>query len=289
MTMAEPQPAPTALPPEPARGPRRPRRWLVALTVAWGLVLAAGIVWSVRHGEASAREQTTIAQAQPVVDRALAHVAAAASGDGRAVVAVSGFDRVGECAVTVFRGGVRYQRSVRVLVPPGTEPALLQRVGAALPASYQVAVRTGPVPRLSADAGLFVQLTGSVVAPGQVAFVADTGDCRQEGDLPVAANQPPVPGSAEAQSVLTALRLAPAATTTQRLSCPDGGELSTVELLGPEGGYPGPLNLALRGFAGVEPSVATATVFAYRDGTVEVGARVANSRIVVTATTMCPG
>ena len=55
----------------------------------------------------------------PYVDDAVARVATAAIADGQAVVAISGFERVGECDVIVFRGGERYRRAVTALVAAG--------------------------------------------------------------------------------------------------------------------------------------------------------------------------
>ena len=62
------------------------------------------------HGEPSVREQTTIGNARPVVDRAIVDVVAAA-GAGP-VVAVSGFDRVRSCKITPVRSGVEFRRDV---------------------------------------------------------------------------------------------------------------------------------------------------------------------------------
>src|SRR5262245_12522739 len=118
-------------------GPKPARPWIVAVVVAWTALLAGGIVWAVRRGEPTAREQTTVAQARPVVDRAAAQLATAAGSDGLAVVAISGFERAGTCSVTVVRSGVRYHRVVTAVVQPGTELELLRRVAARLPASYR--------------------------------------------------------------------------------------------------------------------------------------------------------
>src|SRR5262249_27387658 len=129
------------------------------------------------------REETTVAQARPVVDVAAARVALAATQDGQSVVAISDFVRVGDCAISVFRPGERYKREITAVVTPGTGTAPLRRVAPRLPASYHALVRAGAAPRLSADAGFWVFLTATVVSPGEVRFVADTGSCRARGDL----------------------------------------------------------------------------------------------------------
>ena len=259
---------------------------MVAATLAWGLVLAGGVVWSVYQGKPTAREQTTVAQAKPTVDRAVAEVVSAAAGAGRAVVAISGFDRVGECPVTVLRSGARYQRTVTAYVPVGSERALLSRVALRLPASYGVTERRGSAPGLVGDVGLFTQLTGAVRGPGEVRFVIDTGSCRPEGD--VAADEP-APASASrvpVQSVLTTLGVTAARWRTYRVSCANGAPLSTVEAETEAGTAPGRLDDALDATI-VAPVLATADVLAYRKASVDVAVRTVGGRLLVTATTLC--
>src|SRR5262245_13500758 len=99
----------------------------------WSVLLGGFGLWGVLHSQATDREQTTVAQALPTVDRAAATVASASTVDGQAVVAVSDLTSVGPCKVTAFRSGARYQRVVTVLVQPGTEEALIRRVAARLP------------------------------------------------------------------------------------------------------------------------------------------------------------
>jgi hypothetical protein len=292
---------------EPGRPPagRSSQRWIAIFTIVWGLVLLGGIVWSAFRGEATVREQTTVAQALPVVDRAAAELAAAATADGLAVVAVSDFGRSGECSVTVLRDGVQYRRTVTALVAPGTEQVLLERVGARLPAAYRASVRTGAAPRLVADAGFYVGVTGTVVAPGQIRFDFDTGRCRAEGDLPETR-----PGSAEKPSIGRAGRLATAAEvllgqvgvaaqrwSTREIACP-AGTLTTVEAVGAEGALPPSLLAQEEAVAGaldafLKPArpgaliAATSELLAYQATDVGVGARAVNSRLVVTATSSC--
>jgi hypothetical protein len=269
-----------------ARYRSRPRRWIVVLVVGWAVLLAGAGVWGVVRGEATAREQTTVAETRPVVDRLMAEVASAASADGLAVVSVSAFERVDTCSVTVFRDGAHYRRTVTALVAPGTEQALLDRVAARLPAAYGATVRPGAVPRLYADGGFFVAVTGTVGEPGRVAFVADTGQCRTVGDVSSAASRPGTPGG-PGQRVLERLRAKEAQWTVHEVLCPGGGALTTVEAVVAAGTDPGSLDEALHGTVTRTPVVATAELFAYRDGDTGVAVRFDGPRAVVTATTPC--
>jgi hypothetical protein len=277
----------------PGGGPRpevpvtlRPRRTIAIFSVVWGVVLAVGALWAIGNGRPTAREQTTVADAQPAVDAAVARIATAAGGDGDAVVAISGFELVGDCRVTVVRPGVRYQRSVTVIVAPGTEDALLDRVAARLPASYQVSVRHDVTPRLAGDGGLYVRLTGGVVAAGLVRFVADTGDCRPPGTIKAT----DVDAMSVDQSKLIAafdrLRVPVRRWNGYRVGCPGGGSMTTIEAVGADGAPPGPLDQALRGLVGT-PAVATANLFGYADGGVGVAVRSVGGPVVATATTPC--
>jgi hypothetical protein len=166
--------------PPPPPNPRR-RRALIAVTVAWALLLTVTGIWYSFHGIPSAREQTTLARAEPVATEAIEDVLRAA---GTAVVpAVSGFEKVGDCDVTSARRGERYRRQLSLYTAPGSEPALLDRIAAGLPGRYRARAfhsPAGAVHRLTADAGYYVAVTGSVTVPGLVTVVADTG-CRTPG------------------------------------------------------------------------------------------------------------
>ena len=275
---------------------------MVGIAIVWGVLLAVGIGWALVRGGPTAREQTTVAQALPVVDQAVVRIANAATADGQAVAAISGFERVGECAVTVLRSGERYQRLVTVVVTPGTEAALIERVGARLPAEYQVKVTTvGTVTRMVADAGRWVRLTGSVGEKGQVRFVADTGACRPLGDLAAAVNQETAaaawPGNpaadpadadanrAEAVTALTRLRMTADRWHAYQAPCPGGGAMSTVEAIATAGVEPGALGEVLTGLG--TAVVVSPDVYAYASGPRQVAVRHDADHIVVTATTAC--
>jgi hypothetical protein len=189
------EPAPTAVsygpylvyvPPHPAPVNVRRRRALVVVAVVWGVLLAGTGVWYSFHGRATVREQSTIEAAGPTVDVAIQNVVRAA---GASVVpAISGYEKASDCSVTPIRSGVTYQRLAWLYTPVGSEPALLDRLAAGLPAGYHARAHHSPggaVHTLAADAGNFVAVTGSVALPGLVQVVADTG-CRPLGQAPAA-------------------------------------------------------------------------------------------------------
>lgn len=272
---------------------RRPRRWLVVVAVVWALILAGGAAWAIGHGRATAREQTTIEQARPAVDRAIADLAVAAAGDGRSVVAISGFERVAGCRITVFRQGARYERSLTVLVPVEEEAAVLDRVARALPARFDARVYGGPAPRLVADPGDYVAVAGRIQSPGEIRFVADTG-CRSEPGA-VAASDSPVAADAVAEQrtevLLTTLRAdASAETHTYRVPCPDGGFISTVEAHATLPATTAPLDVMLaptlpRDTAGSARAVSTPDLVYFRVGSVSVIARTVDDDLLIAATT----
>jgi hypothetical protein len=263
--------------------PPKPRRWLVVATAVWIAVLVGAIFVANADFEVTDREQTTVAAARPYVDDAVARVATAASQDGQAVVAISGFERSGSCDVTVFRSGQRYGRAVTVIVPPGTESALLERIAARLPAGYQTIVRTGSAPRLIADAGFYVLLTGSVSRPGEVRLYADTGDCRPPGDV----STTDLAGSGEGdraavQDVLTQLDVTGVSWTESAVACPDGGTTRTVTATA--GRFTGALDARLHA---PDPTVAGPRLYAYRSGDTGVSVRAHDESLLVSATTPC--
>ena len=177
-------PAPLAYPapPPPPGHSRRTRRVLLAVAAAWALLLAVGGIWYSFHGRATAREQTTIAAARPVVDTAIGNVARAAG--TFAVPAVFGYEKVADCKVTPIRAGARYARELWLFVSADGTGALLDRLAAGLPASYH-AKAFHAAHSLSGDAGDFVAIEAQVLTPGLVSVKADTG-CRPLGPPPAA-------------------------------------------------------------------------------------------------------
>ena len=115
-------------------GPGKLPLWLKIVTVVWIAALVIGGGWYALHGKPSVREQTTIGNARPVVDRAIVDVVAAAGGGP--VVAVSGFDRIKTCKITPVRSGAEFRRVVDLYTSPGTESAILHMIASGLPARY---------------------------------------------------------------------------------------------------------------------------------------------------------
>lgn len=275
------RPAQATVPARPASG----RRWLLVATLVWAAGVLGVAIWGADHGKPTAREQTTIAQALPVVDTAIAD-AVTAAGAADTVPAITGYTRLDTaCRVTGARSGSRYERAALIYTAPGTEPAVLDRIAAALPAGYRARVRhTGPVHTLTADAGEFVAVRGTVSAPGVVRIAADTG-CRPQ-DRPVAEGEPAsaTANRAPVEAVFATLGATPGDWRVHRLSCRGGGTLWTVEATGGPNSSPGALTAVLRQAPAV---VARSDLYAYRSGPVGVAVRTVDGALDVTATTGC--
>src|SRR5262245_48671531 len=279
------------MPPAPPEESRRVPLWLKIMSVVWAVALVVGAVWYSLHGRPTVREQTTIANARPAVDRAIVDMVGAA---GTApLVSVSGFERIGSCHITPIRPGAEYRRVVDFYTPRGTESTVLHGIASRLPHRYGAAATSGGArakPSLFADAGDYVSVEGSVPSPGVVEVSALTG-CRAEGDLAVAEPTPPA-GSAELTAigpVLDALAH-PAArvVTVASLACPSGGSLRSVAALLPPRSAPSSLATALAGVSPT-PAVATAGIYVFRSGSVDVVVR-ANAQthtVTVAATSRC--
>jgi hypothetical protein len=272
-----PATAPTATPGAPRR-----RRWLVVGSVAWAVLLAVLAGYAARRGEPTVRAQTSVAQALPTVDRAIAEVVTAAS-PGGAVAEITGYREVdASCTITAARAGARYERVVRLYVPAGREAPLLKEVAAKLPSDYDARVHG----ELTADAGNYVAVRGGVVGPGQVRIAADTG-CRPSTG-PVSEAQPPSPTAsrAPAEAALATLGVRDARWQTHRVACPRGGAVWTVQADGPAGSAPASLAAAL-GTASPDAVLNRPDLYAYRSGPAGVVARTHDGIVTVTATTGC--
>jgi hypothetical protein len=281
-------------PPPMKDSPWRLPRWLKIVTAAWIIVLVAGGGWYALHGQPSVREQTTIGNARPVVDRAIVDVVAASG--GAPVVAVSGFERVKSCKITPVRSGAEFRRVVDLYTSPGSESAILHTIASHLPARYKAqtgsAGSAGSAGKLTldADAGDYVAVDGTVPAPGVIRIEAATG-CRQNRGTTVA--QPsPAAGSADLTAlapVLGALgRPAASYVTVADLACPSGGALRSVQATLPPGSAPASLATTLRTLAAT-PAAASRTTYAFRSGAVDVVAvaNPASHAVTVTATSRC--
>ena len=245
--------------------------------------MVAAVIYSL-HGRPTVREQTSVGNARPVVDAAVADVVSAA-GPGP-VVAVSGFASVGSCRITAARSGASFGRTVDVYTAPGGEPALLRRIVAGLPARYHAKV-TGAATGLYADAGDYVALVGTVPAPGQVQVRALTG-CRDPAGSDV--SEPVTAAGSAAFGAVSAVfdRLALRAGVPRDvavLTCAGGGQLRAVQAAG--GSVASPLGSALAGLSS-NPVASGPTTYVYRTGDVDVVARRTPQGVTVTATTRCP-
>ncbi len=287
-----------------------PRSLFRIFTVAWIIVLVGGALWAIGRNDPTAREQTTVAQAAPVVDRATAAIAGAVVADRQGAASISGFDKVEQCRVTLVRPGVRFVRTVIGVVPSGGERALMDRVAARLPAAFNAVVtnrttfgdsatdaRTEPV--FTADAGFYVAITGRIADPGQVRFDVDTGVCRPAGDLPAASaaggpstvSGPEAPvglGSRPAdaaRAVATHLHAPVDAWRVHKIACAGGATLTTVEAQ--VGAEPSDLDTAMAGFRRTGVLVTEPRLYAQQDDDFDIVVRPADGHLLVTASTRC--
>ncbi|WP_328342548.1 hypothetical protein [Micromonospora sp. NBC_00421] len=309
----------------PPTGPSAPRRrlpWLLAVTVAWAVLLGVLTWWSARDDPPTVREQRTLTQAGPVVDRALGHLVAAV-GDDAWVLTGPEVER--GCRITPMSDGATLSRGLDVLVAEGGERALLERVADRLPADWRAGVRAGSSgPRLRADAGEFVAVEGRVTSGGRVRFTADTG-CRPIGagypqpPAPASPVVPPAPAAsaapaapaapsapsasaappasvapsgqaASADSMLDAAlralgRSAQSAPQSVSVPCPGGGTARTLAVSA--GAAPVALT-GLRPLAAGPPVVDLPEVYAYRSGPATVLADGTGAQVRLSASTGCP-
>ena len=267
--------------PAPARSRRR---WLLVATTAWA-VLLAGLTWtSARNDPPTVREQRSLDQAGPLVDRAVGELARAA---GAAGLLELGPARIASgCRVTPFADGARLRREVGVLAPTGDEQAVLAGIAERLPASWRAGVGRGlGGPELRADAGEFVAVEGRPTVDGRLRLIVDTG-CRPVGD-----GYPPTPATAagpETAALTAALRAldrpGDAAPELVTAPCPGGGLARTVR----SSVGPGPA-AALAPLAGNAPLLDQPPVYAYRAGDVTVLAEISPDATRLAATVGCPG
>ncbi|MGC5019878.1 hypothetical protein [Micromonospora sp. DT47] len=276
--------APPSGPPEPARQRSWPR-WLLAVTVAWALLLGALTWWSVRHDPPTVREQRSLSAADPVVDRAVGRLVVAI---GAGAWALTGATVERGCRVTPMADGAALTRGVEVFVPDGGERALLERVAGGLPGSWRAGVRPGADgPRLRADAGEFVAVEGRVVGGGRVRLTADTGCRPVDTEL---ATLLPGAGGETALAVDEASRALgrPLAGVAEPLSaaCPGGGRARTAAATAGSA----PMSLAaLKSLAAGAAVVDLPEVYAYRRGPVVVVADATGEQVRLTASTGCSG
>ncbi|MET8281258.1 hypothetical protein [Micromonospora sp. NPDC005174] len=252
----------------------------------WALLLA-GLTWlSVRNDPPTVREQRTLAEAVPVVERAVGELVRAA---GTAGLLELGPARVSAgCRVTPLADGARLRREVGVLAPAGTERTVLTAIADRLPATWRAGVGPGlDGPELRADAGEFVAVEGRPTGDGRLRLTVDTG-CRPPG-----AGYEPAPATAagpEAAALTAALtalnRPADGAPELVTAPCPDGTLARTARSAAGSG--PATAS-ALAPLAGGNPLLDNPPVYAYRAGDATVLAEFGPDAARVAATVGCPG
>ncbi|PWR12119.1 hypothetical protein DKT68_03910 [Micromonospora acroterricola] len=277
--------APSTGPAAPAPA-RRWRRWLLVATALWAVLLTV-LVWvSVRNDPPTVREQRSLDQAGPVVDRAVGELARAS---GAAGLLELGPARVESgCRVTPFADGATLRREVGVLAPAGTERAVLSAIADHLPASWRAGVGPGlDGPELRADAGEFVAVEGRPTGDGRVRLTVDSG-CR-----PVGSGYVPPPAAApgpEAAALTAALRALgrPADAPPELVTAPcPGGAVARTARSAAGSGPAGPVD-ALAPLAGGAPLLDDPPVYAYRAGPVTVLAELTPDAARLAATVGCP-
>ncbi|GGM70855.1 hypothetical protein ACFFX1_28630 [Dactylosporangium sucinum] len=260
------------------------RRWIIAGTAAWALVIGGLAYFSYRYDSPTARDQTTIAEALPTLDTALGSVYAALD-PASSVAVLSGYTRTDQsCRVTSAREGTRFERILMVYVKSSEEGPTIDRVKSALPASYKASVsHTLTTHTLSADAGNFVLLRGGMVAAGQLRFTADTGCRVQDAPVVEATPQSEKANRAPVQAVLDTLGKPASSWQTHRLTCPSGGTLWTVEAKAP-------VTDDTKARTTVPPSAVvldTEKLFAYRAGEAGASLRKDTDSLTITSTAGC--
>ncbi|MFF0368209.1 hypothetical protein [Micromonospora sp. NPDC005087] len=272
----------------PSTGPAAPapawrRRWLLVATAVWAVLLAVLAWTSVRDDAPTVREQRSLDQAGPVVDRAVGELARAS---GAAGLLELGPARVESgCRVTPLADGATLRREVGVLAAVGTERAVLSGIADRLPASWRAGVGPGlDGPELRADAGEFVAVEGRPTGDGRIRLTVDTG-CR-----PVGSGYAPPPATdagPEATALTAALRAlgqpADAAPELVTAPCP-GGVLARTARSAAAGSAGG-----LTPLAGGAPLLDNPPVYAYRAGPVTVLAELTPDAARLAATVGCPG
>jgi hypothetical protein len=197
------------------------RRWslVAAATAVAGVVLGAGAVLAWQHVRP---RLPPVAAATATLDGAIATVVTAV-GDG-AAVAITQLVPVAACEQTFLARGSRFTRTADLYTDPGSEPGVIDRVAAALPATDQTQhARLA----LNADLGAGVHLQVIPVGPGWLAATAET-DCRTNAGAQAMTTNLSAELSQPAARLLAELGTAPAAFHADTVACA-GGRITTID------------------------------------------------------------
>ncbi|MFI5832102.1 hypothetical protein ACIA5A_00290 [Micromonospora sp. NPDC051300] len=281
MSAVPPGYAPPSRPDQQPTGSRR-QRWLVVATVVWAVLLAGLTWWSVRNDPPTVKEQRSLDQAGPVVDRAIGELSAAIGTAGVPALLPDRLTR--DCRVTPLERGADLERGIEVATAGDDARAALRQVADRLPARWRAGVSTyDGEPLLRADAGDFVAVEGRPGGPGRVLLTAATG-CRPVG----AGYRPPAADAAGESAALARVlgRWGGATGSVQVLTapCPGGGTTRTARA---EAAAPADQRLAPAFGAGAAPVVDSLDRYA-REGDPAVLAERAGERVRVAVTTSCP-
>ncbi|GAB3144618.1 hypothetical protein GCM10027290_23300 [Micromonospora sonneratiae] len=276
---------------QPVPPPRRKwRPWLVVAAAGWAVLLLVITYVSARDDVPTVREQHDIAQASPVVERAIAALVAAAGPD---VVVELSTPRLEEgCELSLVWEGATLERDVTFRTRETDDRPLLSRIGLALPASYRATVRpaTGT---FRADAGEFVAIKGGVTDPGVVKLTASTG-CRPSSPDFAVDDQPltALPIDGEPARVLAALGVTDRDPVNRvTVPCSGNGSMHTARSVG-RGALSASLDATLRPLAGADAVVLAEQPdrYAYRSGPLSVVVEAVDGEIRVTTTSVdCTG
>lgn len=249
----------------------------------WAVVLAGVAYASVRRGDATVRDQRSVAESLPVVDRAVGELAFAAGSVG--VLHVSGYELERGCRITPVRSGAALTREVTVYTREADGPGLIDQIVKGLPPGYDARARhTEKRHALRADAGDFVAIKGSITSPGVLSMTVETG-CRPAGDIVLP--EPSVDRSV-INPVLSAFGAAPDGPTAAEAPCPNGGTVRTVRAEATPPTPPTSLTEPLKALTtGATMIVDTQDRVAYRTPQAAISVDAEGGAISIAATTGC--
>lgn len=261
------------------------------MVAGWAVLLLGATAFSALRDEPTVREQRSLAQARPIVDRAVGELVAAAGPDPVVELGQQRLDT--DCRLTVLRRGESLTASVALHTPEADGPGLLDRIAQRLPAGYRPSVwhsADGADHTLHADAGEFVAVSGDVVSPGLVRLTVRTG-CRPASpeQRHAVAPLPPDPADNEPVRVLAAIGATdPTPVELTAARCPDGGFVRTARATGQGAPAESPGALLPRP-AGTVVVTDTPESYAYRAGRLHVVVEAVDGTTRVAVTSGCTG